>query len=289
MEFTISTFDTTLREYTIKGLTNNTLYSVSIYAINNYGTSQAASVNVTPKPVADPPVFTTTSYADKSVTLNWIPNTPFGVQEPTSFKIYYYIGSGPESSVVVSSGSLRTRTINQLTNNSTYTFRITSTNPSGESPRSIPVSITPNPIAPSSITVTGLTPKDQSAIVAWSVPYNGGSPITSYTITPIPSIGPTITVTDSTLLSAGQGQAVTWKVNGLTNGTSYSFIVTANNGYTYGKNPDFSGGLTVIPLTQFPDAPTDLTSVAGNSSATLSWKVPDVNVWSIPGGQVITE
>lgn len=290
--FTKNISDTSERECIIKALMNNVSYNVSVYAINNFGISPAATVNVTPEPVTDPPVFTSSSYAHQSVTLNWLPNVAYDVSSPTSFNIYYYIGSGSEEVIRLIPSSSRTITISPLLNNNEYTFRITSTNAEGESPRSIPVKVTPNPLPPSPITVDELIAKDQSAIVAWTVPYNGGSPITSYTIKAIPSVGSPIifnNITDSTLLSKPLNGPATFKANGLTNGTTYTFIVTANNGYISTGNRDSSGGGNVTPIGQLPDQPTFLTAVRGNESVRLSWTVPDVNSWSIPGpgGQAI--
>lgn len=53
--------------------------------------------------------------------------------------------------------------------------------------------------------------------LSWSEPYNGGSPITGYTVKY--SNGTVIITTTNT----------SYTVTGLTNGTSYTFIVTANN------------------------------------------------------------
>ena len=291
--FTKNISDTSERECIINALMNNVSYNVSVYAINNFGISPAATVNVTPEPVTDPPVFTSSSSAHESVTLNWLPNVAYDVSSPTSFNIYYYIGSGSEEVIRLIPSSSRTITINPLLNGNEYTFRMTSTNNDGESPRSIPVKLTPNPLPPSPITLGQLIAKDQSAIVPWTVPYNGGSPITSYTIKAIPSVGSSIVefnnITDPALLSKPLNGPATFKANGLTNGTTYTFIVTANNGYISTANRDSSGGGNVTPIGQLPDQPTFLTAVRGNESVRLGWTVPDVNSWSIPGvnGQAI--
>jgi sugar lactone lactonase YvrE len=279
------------------GLLNGTTYTVSVFAINNYGASTAGTTTVTPQAVTNAPFITSSTYADRSAILNWIPNTPSGVSAPTGFTVFYKVTSSGSESSVSYGLSLRTATIAGLTNNIQYTFRIIATNPVGQSPSSQLVIITPNPTAPSFITVGTLTPKDQSAVVRWTAPYNGGAAITSYTITAIdsnnnmlvfiiPAIPGSPTAAETALLSASQGSAVSWKVNGLTNGMSYRFTVLAVNGY-----PNANGQATatpisttsIIPLRVVPDLVTNVATIAGNYQITVSWLALDLNTWTVPG------
>ncbi len=71
-----------------------------------------------------------------------------------------------------------------------------------------------------------------SATVTWTAPDNGGSPITSYTVTSTPG-GFTCTSASSPCT-----------VSGLTNGTSYSFSVTATNVVGTGAASTSSSGVT---------------------------------------------
>ena len=70
----------------------------------------------------------------------------------------------------------------------------------------------------------------RTATVSWTAPANGGSAITSYTVTPF--IG-TAAQTPTTV--TGAPPATTTTVPGLTNGTAYTFKVTATN--TIGTGP----------------------------------------------------
>ena len=73
---------------------------------------------------------------------------------------------------------------------------------------------------PSAPSIVAAAAGDQSALVSWSAPASdGGAPISSYTVTPSPGGQPVTT----------NAQTTTATVNGLTNGTAYTFTVTATN------------------------------------------------------------
>ena len=94
------------------------------------------------------------------------------------------------------------------------------------------------PVAPTGVTAT---PGNGSAQVSWTAPSdNGGSAITKYTVTPyIGSAAQTpVTVT-------GTPPATSTTVTGLTNGTGYTFKVSATN--ANGLGPDSSPSNTVTP------------------------------------------
>ena len=100
---------------------------------------------------------------------------------------------------------------------------------------------------------------------------NGGSAITSYTATSSPG-GIT-----GTLSQAGSGSIT---VTGLTNGTAYTFTVTATN--AIGTSLASAVSNSVVPAT-IPDAPTIGTASAGITVATVPFTAP-----SSDGGSAIT-
>ena len=134
------------------------------------------------------------------------------------------------------------------------------------------------PTAPGAPTGVTATAGNGSANVSWTAPSsNGGSAITSYTVTPY--VGSTaqtpITVT-------GSPPATSTTVTGLTNGTAYTFTVSATNTIGTGPASAPSNAVTPSPPTA-PGAPTGVTATAGNGSANVSWTAPSSN-----GGSAIT-
>ena len=114
-----------------------------------------------------------------------------------------------------------TITVSGLTNGTPYTFTVTATNTIGTSAASAASSLVTPLGSPSSPTITGVVSGNAQVAVSFTAPSsNGGSAITSYTATSSPG-GLTGTVSQS-----GSGSIT---VTGLTNGTGYTFTVTATN------------------------------------------------------------
>ena len=125
-----------------------------------------------------------------------------------------------------------------------------------------------NKAAPGQPTDVSAVAGNASAQVLWTAPEsNGGSAITSYTVTSTPG---SKTCTTSTL---------TCTVTTLTNGVSYTFTVKATNG-AFGFSSEHSG--SVVPA-DVPGAPTITSVVGGDASLTVSFTPPSSN-----GGSTIT-
>ena len=96
--------------------------------------------------------------------------------------------------------------------------------------------------APGAPTEVGGSPGNGSATVTWSAPPSGGSPITSYTVTPYINgqAQPATVVT-------GTPPATTATVPSLTNGTTYTFTVVASNDVGTGPQSAATGLVTPSP------------------------------------------
>ena len=112
--------------------------------------------------------------------------------------------------------------------------------------------------------------------MSWTAPANGGSAITSYTVTPF--IG-TTAQTPTTV--TGTPPATTATVTGLTNGTAYTFTVTATNASAPGPPPP-RRMRSPRPHRPRPARRPGSTATAGNASAQVSWTAPE------NGGSAIT-
>ena len=80
--------------------------------------------------------------------------------------------------------------------------------------------------------------------VTWSKPDDGGSTITGYTVTSSP---------DGQTCSTSDADALTCDVTGLTNGTAYTFTVTATN--DVGTSTSSSASNSVTPAEPAQAAP----------------------------------
>ena len=140
------------------------------------------------------------------------------------------------------------------------------------------------PQQPTSVSATSRS--NTSSLVSWSAPgFNGGSPITSYTVTSSPG-GKTCTWTSGPLSCT---------VGGLTNGQGYTFTVVASN--FNGDSASSVASSTATPST-VPQQPTSVSATwRSDTSSLVSWSAPGSNggsavtsftVTSSPGGKTCT-
>ena len=243
---------------TVGGLTNGTAYSFTVTATNSDGTGSPSdgSVWVTPAAAPDAPSSVFGTPGDSEATVTWLaPETNGGAAITT-----YTVTASPGGATCSTSGSL-TCIVPTLTNSTPYTFTVTATNSVGTSPASNasdPVTPLPVPGAP---TTVNATPGSGQATVSWAAPADaGGSAIIAYTVTASPG--------GSRCSTSG---ATSCTVIDLTNGTAHTFTVTATNAIGTGPASVASSPVTPVGV---PDAPTNVTAIAGDTTADVSWNVP---------------
>jgi trimeric autotransporter adhesin len=178
----------------------------------------------------------------------------------------YTVTSSPEGKTAT--GISSPLTVTGLTNGTSYTFTVVATNSIGSSVASgASNSVTPK-TAPSVPVIGTATAGNGQATVSFTTSTSdGGGGAITYTATSSPG----------GLTASGSGSPL--GVTGLTNGTAYTFTVTATN--SGGTSADSAASNSVTPRT-VPNAPTNITTTAGNGQVVLNFTAPD------NGGAAIT-
>src|SRR5581483_10076208 len=263
---------TAATSFIVTGLTNGTSYTFKVAATNaiGIGPDSNASAAVTPRTTPGAPTAVVAVADIGSADLTWTAPLDNGGATITSYTITV---SGPfPPGPIVTGSALTSAIVGGLVNGGIYTFTVAATNVAGSGAGTASNQVI-LPSVPGAPTGVGATPGSASAAVVWTAPGDdGGSPITSYTITVSGTNAPAPIVTNSTATSR--------VVAGLTNGASYTFKVAATN--AVGTGPDSPASAAVVPRT-VPGAPTGVVAATANSSAVVTWSVPADN-----GGAAIT-
>lgn len=206
------TCTTSTTQCAVGGLTNGTAYVFTVSATNRIGTSEssAASAPITPATTPSAPTDASGTRGNQSVAVSWAAPQDGGAPVAS-----YKVTSSPGAKTCTT--SLTTCTVSGLINGTPYTFTVTAVNVVGTSGPSAPTAaVTPATVPNAPINPVAIR-SDQAATVIWSAPDNGGAAITSYTVTSSPG-GKTCTTS-----------AASCTIADLSNGTSYTFSVTATN------------------------------------------------------------
>jgi hypothetical protein len=237
---------------TIPGLTNGTAYTFRVTATNAVGTSPSSSPSnsVTPTAPVSPtapaaPTNVASTAGNGSASVSWTAPSNGG-SAITRYTITPYVGTTAQAvTVVTGTPPATSTTVTGLTNGTAYTFRVTATNAIGTGPASAPSNAV-TPTAPVTTTVPGAPTNVTASVVnrsvnlTWAAPPNGGSGITSYTITPY--IG---TTAQTPVVVTGSPPATTKKLGGFRNGVTYTFTVRATN--AVGTGPESAKSNAVTP------------------------------------------
>ncbi len=208
-------------------------YALTARATDNgggSGNSSIISISVT----LPAPSGVKAAPGNNSATISW--NAVAGA---TNYNLHYNAGVNVNSSAITFSNIQGTSyTVSGLTNGQQYAFAVSTEGPGGTSPRSAKVNATPNPQSPPA-PPANLTATAQDATISLS--WTASSGATKYTV--YYAQGNTVTTTNSIKL---QNITVTSSViDGLTNGTNYTFAVTAHN---VAGESDLSNSRTIAPV-----------------------------------------
>ena len=256
---------------TFTGLTNGTAYTFTVTATNSVGTGAASapSNSVTPCTVPGAPTIGTATAGNAQATITFTAPASNGGSAITSYTATSSPGGFTGTISQAGSGTI---TITGLTIGTAYTFIVKATNAGGAGAASAASNSVIPFAVPGAPTIGTATAGNAQATVIFTAPAsNGGSAITSYTATSSPG------GIKSALNQAGSG---TITFTGLTNGTAYTFTVTATNSVGTGAASAPSNSVTPFGV---PGAPTIGTATAGNAQANVIFTAPVSN-----GGSVIT-
>jgi hypothetical protein len=221
------------------------------------GESYAVDVTFVPTLPPGPVGIVTATAGPGSATVSF--GAPVTGGPPTSYVVTPYIGPTAQPAVTVSGTPPPTSVqVSGLAAGTSYTFTVRAANGSGSGP----VSPASNAVTPTAPTVPGAPTAvvagagNTQATVHWTAPGDGGRMITSYTVTPYAGgvAQPTTTV-------SGSPAPTSAVVPGLTNGTSYTFTVTATN--AVGTGPASAASNAAVPSA----APRFVQRVSGRSTS----------------------
>jgi len=169
---------------------------------------------------------TTTSVANGSVNSAYGPVTLTEAGGTGPYTWSLATGSLTACGLTLSSGGVISGTPSAA---ATCTFTAKVTDSTLATATSGSLSITIGTTAPGAPTGLGIVAGNGSLALSWTAPANnGGSAITSYTVTCTPTTGPVVTDT-VTGTPPATSVTLTTAVNGIVNGVSYSCSVTATN------------------------------------------------------------
>ena len=198
--------------------------------------------------VPTPPLMVGGTVVDGSVVLNWQP--PLKSEAPV---LYYKVVSSPPTTTVLSVTA--PAIITGLTTGVSYTFSVYAKNVAGFSLPGVsaPITVATAPSPPRNVVATA---GDAVALITWDPPVtDGGSTITAYVVRSSTNV-------TRTQLSSNPNSLV---FSPLTNGTSYTFTVTARN--AIGDSDPSVASNSVTPTAPVPQTVyADLSGIVFNGS-----------------------
>ena len=207
--------------------------------------------------VPSAPTGLQTSAGNAQVSLNWTVSantTGYYVKRSTT-------SGGPYTQIAGTGSPIFTDT--GVTNGTKYFYVVSSYNSAGQSANSAEASATPSAPATIPSTPSGLqaSPGDAQVGLTWNVS-NGA---TSYNLKRATTTGGPYTTIGSSTMSS-------FTNTGLTNGTSYFYVVSALNSAGESANSAEVNATPAAPVTP-PAAPTGLQATTGNAQVNLNWTI----------------
>ena len=252
---------------TLTGLSCNSTYHFQVSGVNSVDTTNGGDLSFTTSACSpDAPTIGVATPDNAKASVAFTAPTSDGGATISGYTVTStpgsYTGTGKTSPIVVTG----------LTNGTPYTFTVTATNSGGTSlASSASTAVTPVTVPDAPTSVSGVRGNTKVTVSFTAPAFNGGTAITGYKVASDPA-GGVDSSAGTTLLSH--------EVTGLTNGTAYTFKVTATN--AVGDGTPSTSSVAVTPAT-FPGAPTIGSATGGNAKTSVSFTAPVSN-----GGATIT-
>jgi len=255
---TIATVNNGFPSYNDNSVNNGTTYYYVVSAVNG-GDVSVNSAQVSATPSAAPPAAPTGLSASPfpallGVLLQWNAST-----NATSYTISRATVSGGPYTVVASNVVGTAYNNYSLNYSTTYYYVVSAVNANGQSANSAQASVTtpvPPPAAPTGLSATA---GNNEVSLSWNASTNA----TSYFVN-------RATVSGGPYTAVGIVFTTTHTDTPLTNGTTYYYVVKANNASGLSPNSSQVSATPSAPAGA-PPAPTGLTATAGNGRVVLSW------------------
>jgi fibronectin type 3 domain-containing protein len=187
------------------------------------------------------------------VSLSW--NASSGA---TSYNVKRSTTNGGPYTTIATGVTATNFTNTQLVNGTTYFFVVSAVNSAGESGNSNQASATPLGTPPAAPTGLTASPGNGQVTLNW----NASSGASSYNVKRSTTSGGPYTTIATGVTSTS------FTNTGLTNGTTFFFVVSAVNSAGESGN---SNQASATPQLSLPPAPTGLTAIPGNAQVSLSW------------------
>ena len=253
-------FSSTANASVQTGLSAGTSYYYIVTAVNSAGES-APSTQASATTTAAPPVPTvpaaptgvTATGGTKQVAISWP-----AVSGATSYNLYWTNTAGTGMSGTKIAGATSPAVQTGLTDSTTYYYVLTAVNGTGESLPSVQVAATtltptPPPTAPSAPTGLSATGGANQVTLSWATVAGATSYNVYYSTTS--GIG-----TGGTRIA---GVTSPYVQTGLSAGTTYYYVVTAQNGVGESSASSQASAATNAPPPALPAAPTGVTATGG--------------------------
>ncbi len=215
----------------ITGLDEGVEYTVRIVAVSDAGSGPEVEASKTVFHPPEGPRSPSVIVRNRSLQVLWTPPEEAGGSPITGYRVRW---KGPDEAfnesrcsfrqVFVTSDGDLLAVVGPLANGTTYDIQIAAVNDDGSGP-AVDISGTPAAI-PGPPRAVGAFSIDNGLLVDWDAPWDGGSPITGYTVQ---WKGSGEDYNDSDRQAAAGASSLSYGITGLANGAEYTVRVLAIN------------------------------------------------------------